>query len=104
MIENLSDISPSRDFFQDAKQAGIAEKTLRRAIKDFGVKSKKSDGKWYLMPSEKIKQMRHVLCGENYDEKQDDQDDQDGQLGHPGEFDHLGIKKRIFSHEKAKKS
>lgn len=71
IIENLTDITPSNDFMSDAKQLGLSKRTMERARKDLGVKPKKSDGKWYLIPSEKIKQMQ--------DRQQDDQGGQDCQ-------------------------
>ena len=54
------------DVLEEAKQEGIAEKTLRRAKKELGIKSRKAparDGKWTWELPPKPKEASHQGCG-----------------------------------------
>lgn len=70
IIEYLTDVTPSVEFMKDAKQAGISERTMKRARKALKVKAKKYEGKWYLYPSVNA----GGLAYEKQECKQDSQD------------------------------
>lgn len=90
IIENLTEITPSNDFMNDAKQLGISKRTMERARKELGVKPKKSDGKWYLCPSEKIRQMQ--------DRQQGDQERQGCQRVKLGDVGGLDKNQQVIQH------
>jgi hypothetical protein len=106
IVEYLTDITPSDEFMKDAMQAGISKRTMIRARDELGVEAKKSDGKWYLRPGEKIRRMRHILYGESLEEKQECQahlsERQDVQGGKLGTLGTLDKNQRLTGHKKSK--
>lgn len=77
LFENLTDMTPSKDIENDAKQLGISLITFRRARKDLGIQPKKSEGKWYLAPTENMRNVQAQKMNEEQD-AQGDQDDHGG--------------------------
>lgn len=56
--ENLTDITPSKEFEKDVRAAGISIATFRRAKKELKIRPSRSDGKWYLKPTDAMRKIQ----------------------------------------------